>query len=95
MFSIVKPFLIAVVIIIIMFFLIGAIRIEKPEYGCFRGKEFRFDERVKLVDVGSFKVYGFPLVLDCPEEDRFDPDTVIPCGANMFCQEDNGQEDEI
>jgi len=95
MFSIVKPFLIACAIIIILLFLIGIIRIERADYGCFRGKTLRFDERVKLLDVGSFKMYGYPLMYDCPEEDQYNPDTVYKCSDNTYCQKDSDETEKI
>ena len=95
MFALVKPFLIAVAIIIGLLLLIGVIRFEKPDYGCFRGKEFRFGEKVNLVDIGSFKVYGYPLIFDCPQDDRYDPKTVYPCGVQTFCQRDSDETEEV
>jgi hypothetical protein len=72
------------------------IRIEKPEYGCLTGKKLRFADRVSVIDVGSFRVYAYPLVADCPEEDRYDPETVYKCGYQTFCQRDkeDGQTSE-
>ena len=86
MFALVKPFLVAVTIIIILLFLIGIIRIEKPEFGCLRGKSLRFADRVRILDVGSLKVYAYPLIYDCPSEDQYNPDTVYKCGSQTYCQ---------
>jgi len=86
MFALVKPFLIAVAIIVFLLFVIGVFKFEKPSYSCFHGKKLRFAEKTTVMDIGSFKVYAYPLVSDCPEEDRFNPDTVIKCGYQTFCE---------
>lgn len=94
MFALVKPFLIACSIIIFLLFAIGMIRIEKSDYGCFKGKKLRFDDKVTVIDVGSFKLYAYPLVSDCPEEDRYNPETVYKCGYQTFCQRDGSDGSE-
>lgn len=91
MFALVKPFLIAVAIIVFLLFAIGMIKIERPTYGCFKGKDLRFGEKVSLVDIGSFKLYAYPLITDCPEEDRYNPDTVYKCGYQQYCQRNTNE----
>lgn len=86
MFQLIKPFLVAVAVIAFLLFAIGMIKIEKPAYACFSGKHLRFAGRVKMVDVGSLQIYGYPLVSDCPETDRYNPATIFECGHEIYCQ---------
>jgi hypothetical protein len=88
MFSIVKPFLISVTIITFLLFAIGSIQFKKSDYACFNGKKIHFGNKVKLVDVGSMQLYGFPLISDCPKDERYDPKTIYECGYQTFCQKD-------
>ena len=94
MFALVKPFLIAVGVIIFLFFAIGVIKIEKPEYGCLTGKKLRFAEKTEVISVGSFRMYAYPIVADCPEDDRYDPQTVYKCGTAQYCQKDKDEQQE-
>lgn len=88
MFALVKPFLIAVAIIFVMFFLVGIIKIKKPDYSCLHAKKLRFAERTEILNVGLIHVYAFPLVADCPEGERYNPANVYKCG-DMICQKDS------
>lgn len=88
MFAIVRPFLGAIGIIILLLFIIGVFRIEKPTYGCFHGRTLHFTERVEVLSIGVFHVYAYPLISDCPADEQYDPETVYNCGYNTFCQRD-------
>jgi hypothetical protein len=86
MFQLVKPFLIAVGVITFLLFAIGMIKFEKPAYACFNGKHIRFDKKVMMVNVGSLQIYGYPLVSDCPDDERYDPALIYECGFRKYCQ---------
>ena len=90
--SLLKPLLSLLAIILILLYLIGVIRFERPTYSCFEGRSLRFGERVELINVGALRVYGFPLVSDCPEDRRFDANTIYECGDNIYCQKPNKEE---
>lgn len=94
MFALVKPFLIAVSIIGFLLFAIGVIKFEKSDYACFSGKSMRFADKTKIVDVGSLQVYAYPLISDCPEDERYDPATVYKCGHQTFCQKDKSESEQ-
>lgn len=88
MFSIVKPFLIAVAIIGVLLYALGVVRFEPAKHGCFHGKSLKFGDRIELANLGSIHVYGFPVSYDCPKDEQFNPDLVYPCGYQTFCQKD-------
>jgi hypothetical protein len=91
MFALVKPFLIAVSIIVFLLFAMGMIKIEKSDYACFHGKHLRFDKKLKVMDVGALQLYAYPLIMDCPEDERYDPATVYKCGYQTYCQRDSNE----
>jgi hypothetical protein len=82
MFALLRPLLIAVAIIIFLSYALGIIKYEKPSYGCYHGRKLGFTDKTKVLEFGNFNVYAYPLIADCPEDDRFNPDQMTNCGYN-------------
>jgi hypothetical protein len=70
-----KSLLLALGIIALLLVIVGVISWQKPTYGCYpdTSNKFEWKEKVLLFQWGSFKVYGYPLIKDCPQENRYDP----------------------
>ena len=86
MFALIKPFILALAVIVLLLFLIGVIRIEKNNYACFNGRHLRFSEKTKLLDIGSLKIYSYPLIYDCPIDEQYDPASIYLCEYKTYCQ---------
>lgn len=74
-----KAFLLAVGIIIALLLITGIIVWKQPEYGCYpdNTSKFEWKEKVEIFKFGSFRVYAYPLIKDCPVENRYDPAKAI------------------
>lgn len=68
-----RSLLIALGIIGFLLIVLGVLSYHKPEYGCFPDttSKLEWKDKVVLFQWGGFRVYGYPLVKDCPEENRY------------------------
>lgn len=78
-----KAMLWPVIILILVLFGIGVLQIKRPEYACFNGKNIHFNEKVEIVSIGALRINAFPLMYDCVEEDRYDPEKFKLCGKEL------------
>lgn len=74
-----KSLLIALGVILALLLIVGVIAWQKPTYGCYpdTSSKFEWKEKVLLFQWGSLKIYGYPLIKDCPEENRYDPEKAV------------------
>lgn len=72
--------------LIIVLFAVGVLQYKKDDYGCYPSDslKFRWGEKIEVFKAGSFHVYTYPLIRDCPEEDRYDPATIKDCTGNCY-----------
>lgn len=94
MFALVKPFLLAVTIIIFLLYALGLIAFKKPTYACFNGKKYHFAKKTILADFGHVQLYSYPLMADCATDERYDPKTVFKCGEQTYCQRDSNEAEQ-
>jgi hypothetical protein len=86
MFAIIRPLLIALLLIVGLSYALGIIKYEKPAYGCYHGRKLGFGDKTKVFQLGNINFYTYPLLADCPKDDRYDPDNIYSCGLDEFCQ---------
>lgn len=74
-----RSLVIALVVIIVLVMTIGVVKWEKPTYGCYPDTSSRFEwkEKVEIFRWGSLHVYAYPLIKDCPVENRYEPEKAI------------------
>lgn len=77
-----KSLLIALGVIVALLIVLGVMAWQKPDYSCYpdTSSQFEWKEKVLLFQWGSFRVYGYPLIKDCPQENRYDPQKAIDIG---------------
>lgn len=80
-------------IIIILLFATGVIRYEKTTYQCIDGRKLSFEPKVQLLNIGAFKIYGYPVKYDCATDEQYDPADLYKCDDKWCLKSDDTTDD--
>lgn len=73
------------VALVVVFGFIGIWTWEQPDYECYPSSSevTEFRDKVEIVSYGKLHVYAYPLVKDCPSDNRYNANDVVPCPAGQ------------